>query len=186
MRRDGPHISVMDLVELVTGGVPPAASTWVGRHLVTCSRCGASVAWLAHTLAVLRTDDREDAPAGMVRRAVRLWPPRDADPSGSAQDQHARRDQPRAASERAEKAHPIQQAATHEPLPAGSWVYVTTDPRAADLTVAVTTHPGVPAVPVHITCDSGAAAVWVYVTDDPRYGGVRVYVLNPEEGDAWP
>lgn len=76
---------------------------------------------------------------------------------------------------------PMSTMTTHKDLLAGSWVYVTDNPRAADVTVMLTTQPGVPAVPVYFTPDRGAA-VWVYVTDDPRYAAHRVYVLNP---DTW-
>lgn len=120
----------------------------------------------------------------LLQRAVRVWPPLGTGADGMAPARAARSRLPSVAAGRM-AARPLGTAPAPAPLAAGSWVYVTDDPRTADLTVVVTTQPRVAAVPVSITPDRGAAAMWVYVTADPRYAGVRVYVLNPDVWDDW-
>ena len=50
------------LADLAEGLLDAADRTAVERHVSTCSRCADDVAWLIHTIGLMRSDDTESAP----------------------------------------------------------------------------------------------------------------------------
>lgn len=69
------HIPFEQLVDLVEERLPRHGVADARAHLATCPRCGDDVAWLNQTVALMRSDDLEEAPAHVVARAVRLLRP---------------------------------------------------------------------------------------------------------------
>jgi len=61
------------LADLAEGLLDAADRAAVERHVSTCSRCGDDVAWLIHTISLMRSDDSESAPEHVINRAVRLF-----------------------------------------------------------------------------------------------------------------
>jgi hypothetical protein len=61
------------LADLAEGLLDGADRTAVERHVSTCSRCADDVAWLIHTISLMRSDDSESAPEHVINRAVRLF-----------------------------------------------------------------------------------------------------------------
>jgi anti-sigma factor RsiW len=61
------------LADLAEGLLGAADRTAVERHVSTCSRCADDVAWLIHTIGLMRSDDTESAPEHVINRAVRLF-----------------------------------------------------------------------------------------------------------------
>src|SRR5947209_18508162 len=61
------------LADLAEGLLGAADRTAVERHVSTCSRCADDVAWLIHTIGLMRSDATESAPEHVINRAVRLF-----------------------------------------------------------------------------------------------------------------
>jgi anti-sigma factor RsiW len=61
------------LADMAEGLLDAADRATVERHVSTCSRCGDDVAWLIHTISLMRSDDSESAPEHVINRAVRLF-----------------------------------------------------------------------------------------------------------------
>jgi anti-sigma factor RsiW len=61
------------LADLAEGLLDAADRTAVERHVSTCSRCADDVAWLTHTISLMRSDDSESAPDHVINRAVRVF-----------------------------------------------------------------------------------------------------------------
>lgn len=75
------HIPFRRLVDLAEGRLSPGEREQVQHHMASCPRCTADVAWLEHTIGLMRSDDCQDAPSPVVARAVRLFRTRSAQPA---------------------------------------------------------------------------------------------------------
>jgi anti-sigma factor RsiW len=71
-----PHLTMEQLAAVAEGQALAAAET--RTHLTDCADCRAQVARWRHTVALMRTDKAEHAPAVVVQRAVELLQPRRA------------------------------------------------------------------------------------------------------------
>ena len=61
------------LADLAEGLLDAADRPAVERHISTCTRCADDVAWLTHTIGLMRSDDSESAPEHVINRAIRLF-----------------------------------------------------------------------------------------------------------------
>jgi anti-sigma factor RsiW len=68
-----PHLSFERLTDLVEGRVSANEQAGVHSHLATCPRCAADLAWLKRAIALMRSDDSQDAPPWAIARAVGLF-----------------------------------------------------------------------------------------------------------------
>lgn len=75
MRGVSRHPRFDALSALAEARLAPAAQAEVETHVAACARCTATVAWLARTLSLMRTDQSEDAPPAVIARAIRLLRP---------------------------------------------------------------------------------------------------------------
>jgi anti-sigma factor RsiW len=73
MNFPSPHVSFEQLTDLVEGRAP--ADEWANlhRHLAACPRCAADLAWLKRAISLMRSDEAQDTPPGVIARALRLF-----------------------------------------------------------------------------------------------------------------
>ena len=61
------------LADLAEGLLDAADRAAVEGHVSTCARCADDVAWLSHTISLMRSDESESAPEHVINRAIRLF-----------------------------------------------------------------------------------------------------------------
>lgn len=77
------HLSSERLLDFVEGRLPPAEQSKVEAHLASCAACSSQAAAFKRIIAVMRSDETQDAPEYVVNRAIRLFRaqhPRTAEP----------------------------------------------------------------------------------------------------------
>ena len=74
MSTGGSHPSFEALADLVEGRIDPEVAGELQAHIAGCARCADDVSALTRLLGTMRADRGEDAPPGVVARAVRLFP----------------------------------------------------------------------------------------------------------------
>ena len=70
MNTHKPHISFTELADFADEQLPASAETL--EHLATCSRCSKELQTLRQTVALMRSDNTEDAPAELLRYTKNL------------------------------------------------------------------------------------------------------------------
>lgn len=78
------HISFERLVDLVEDRLPASEEARLRRHLDSCSKCAGQLAWIEHTVVLMRSDELENAPPAVIARAVQLFRSRAAQPESGA------------------------------------------------------------------------------------------------------
>ena len=67
------HVSFERLTDLVEGRLTGDEQAGLQNHLATCPRCAANLVWLKRVVALMRSDESEDAPPALIARALRLF-----------------------------------------------------------------------------------------------------------------
>ena len=67
------HVSFERLTDLVEGRLTGNEEAGLQNHLATCPRCAANLAWLKRVIALMRSDESEDAPPALIAGARRLF-----------------------------------------------------------------------------------------------------------------
>ena len=70
------HVSLERLTDLVECQLSGDEQTGLHNHLAACPRCAADLAWLKRVIALMGTDDSQDAPPAVIAHAVQLFRPR--------------------------------------------------------------------------------------------------------------
>ncbi|HEX8708780.1 MAG TPA: hypothetical protein VF723_11100 [Pyrinomonadaceae bacterium] len=72
------HLPFAKIADLAEGHLSPDERAASESHLAACGRCAAKLSRLESVIGLIRTDDAEDAPAGLVSSAVNLFRARSA------------------------------------------------------------------------------------------------------------
>lgn len=67
------HIPLDQLADYVEGCLPAPQYSQVLDHLTRCPTCAREAAWLGRTIALMRSDQAEDAPPEVITRAIQLF-----------------------------------------------------------------------------------------------------------------
>ena len=76
MRSSSRHVPFEQLIDIVEGRL--SLDEQVRMHLAMCPRCAAEVAWLEHTIGLMRTDDTVEPPARVADAISHVFRPHTA------------------------------------------------------------------------------------------------------------
>jgi anti-sigma factor RsiW len=75
------HIPFETLADLAEGRAAKAEREAAAGHLSTCSTCAAELNKLESVIALMHTDDREDAPRDLLSYVINMFQQKEAEPS---------------------------------------------------------------------------------------------------------